>query len=126
MLFTSTVFNPNVTTHTISSVKIRNPATISCTVLLSATPESDTTVAITWSKDGRQLHNNTELMITSSNETAISLQSNLTIHVLETSDSGLYSCQVALVSKSTLNPISSPAISTLHLEVKGAKFTDVA
>lgn len=90
-------------------------------MLFTATITNVTTVAITWSKDGRRLHTNKELIITSSNESEISFKSNLTIYVLEISDSGFYSCQVVLLSMLTHNPISQPTTSTLHLEVEGTQ-----
>lgn len=83
---------------------------------------NDATVVISWSKDGQQLHNTSKVVITSTNITAVSFQSNLTIHVLEISDSGLYSCSVVLLSLSTQNPILSPTVSTLHFEVEGIEY----
>lgn len=119
---TSTAFTPNITTYTISPVYLRSPATLSCIVLFAASITNVTTVDITWSKDGQQLHSNSELIITSSNESEISFKSNLTIYVLEISDSGFYSCQVVLLSTLTHNPISQPITSTLHLEVEGTQY----
>lgn len=113
---------PNVTTAIASAIHARSPATITCTVTFSSTIMNDATVVISWSKDGQQLHNTSKVVITSTNITAVSFQSNLTIHVLEISDSGLYSCSVVLLSLSTQNPILSPTVSTLHFEVEGIEY----
>ena len=87
-------------------------------MLTGTTVTDDVTVDISWSKDGMQLHNSSELVITSSNATTMLYHSNLTIHVLETSDSGFYSCR-AYLSQSTQTPILPPIVSTVHLAVEG-------
>ena len=119
VVFTSTAFISNVTTSITSAVHVRSAATIICTVILTATVASECIVGISWSKDGQQLHSNPEMAITSSNATATLFQSNLTIHSLETTDSGYYSCHAELLSVSTYKPVSIPTTSTIHLDVEG-------
>ena len=89
--------------------------------MLTATITNDAIVDISWSKDGRQLHSNREIVITSYNASATLFQSNLTINVLEISDRGTYSCHVVLLSTSTDDPVSPPTTSTISLQVEGSK-----
>lgn len=77
---------------------------------------NDETLEISWSKDSMQLHNSSELVITFSSATTELYHSNLTIHVLETSDSGSYSCVVVLSQSLSL----PPTVSTIHLTVEGS------
>ena len=86
------------------------------------TGTTDVTVDISWSKDGVQLHNSSQLVITSSYTTTMLYHSNLTICVLETSDSGLYSCRARL-SQPTQTSILPPTVSTIHLAVEGIQVT---
>ena len=116
---TDRAFIANVTTAIVTVVHARSPATITCTAILTGTITNDATLNIYWSKDGVQLHNSSELVITSSNTTTVLYHSNLTIHVLETSDSGSYSCVVVL-SQSTQTPTLPPTVSTTHLVVEGS------
>lgn len=87
-------------------------------MLTGTTVTDDVTVDISWSKNSVQLHNSSELVITSSYATTMLYHSNLTIHVLETSDSGLYSCRAHL-SQPTQISILPPIVSTIHLAVEG-------
>ena len=108
----------NVTTVIASAVHTRSPVTITCTARFAGTTGSDATLDISWSKDGKQLQNSSELTITSSNTTAVSYHSNMTIHVLKISDSGSYACRVQLSQPGeTPSPLSD--VSTIHLAVKG-------
>ncbi len=90
--------------------------------MLTGAAVTDVTVDISWSKYGVQLHNSSGLVITSSYATNMLYLSNLTILVLETSDSGLYSCQ-AHVSQSTQTPTLPPKVDTIHLAVTGILLT---
>lgn len=83
-----------------------------------------TTVDISWSKDGVQLHNSSELVITSSYATVMLYHSNLTIYVLETSDSGLYSCRAHL-SQPMQTPTLPPIVNTIRLAVEGMTNTGI-
>ena len=114
-----TALTPNVTTSVASVIQERSLATLTCTAVLTAPTTSDVMVVISWSKDGHQLYNNDHLLITLSNATATSFQSNVTIIALEISDRGDYSCEVVLHSTSTQSSISPPTVSTLSLEVEG-------
>ena len=117
---TDRMFIANVTTAIASIIHTRSPATLSCTAMLTGAITNDATVDISWSKDGIQLHNSSELVITLSNATAMLYHLNMTIHVLKTSDSGSYSCGVQLLYQSTQTPALSPTVSTIHLMVEGS------
>ena len=58
------------------------------------------------------------MLIVSANLTSNKYQSNLTIHVLEASDDGLYSCSAGLISQSS-NQLISQVISSIYLNVEG-------
>ena len=107
-----------MTTEVISSIHARSPAVVSCIADLSSSISDDVTVNITWNKDGRQLHNNSEILIVSANLASTKYQSNLTIHVLEASDDGLYSCSVGLISLLSNKHISQ-VTSSIYLNVEG-------
>lgn len=108
----------SVTTEVISSIHARSPAVVSCTANLSSSITDGVTVNITWSKDNRQLHNNSDLLIVSANLSSTEYQSNMTIHVLEASDVGLYSCSAGLISRLS-NRLISQATSSIYLNVEG-------
>ena len=114
----STVSNLSVTTEVISSIHARSPAVVSCIADLSSSISDDVTVNITWSKDNRQLHNNSEVLIVSANIASTKYQSNMTIHVLEASDGGLYSCSAGLISQLS-NQLISQVTSSIYLNVEG-------
>lgn len=118
MNFLCTVSNVSVTTEVLSSIHARSPAVISCIADLSSSISDDVTVNITWSKDDRQLHDNSEILIVSANLASTKYQSNLTIHVLEASDDGLYNCSVGLISRLS-NEIISQVASSIYLNVEG-------
>lgn len=102
----------------ISSTHARSPAVVSCIADLSSSISDDVTVNITWSKDDRQLHNNSEVLIVSANVASTKYQSNMTIHVLEASDGGLYSCSAGLISRLS-NQLISQVTSSIYLNVEG-------
>lgn len=116
--FASTVSNLSVTTEVISSIHAKSPVVVSCTVDLSSSISDDVMVNITWNKDDHQLHNNSEMLIVSASLTSNKYQSNLTIHVLEDSDDGLYSCSAGIISRSS-NQLISKEISSIYLNVEG-------
>ena len=107
-----------MTTEVISSIYARSPAVVSCIADLSSSISDDVTVNITWNKGSRQLHNNSEILIVSANLASTKYQSNLTIHVLEASDDGLYTCSVGLISRLSNKRISQ-ATSSIYLNVEG-------
>lgn len=108
-----------VTMSLSSDIHARSSGTLLCWVTLTAILPDNTILSITWSKDGHQLQDNNNLLIVSSNSTGMLFRSNVTIPVLDISDSGQYTCQAVLLYKSTHNPISSPTVSILLLEVEG-------
>lgn len=114
----STVSNLSVTTEVISSIHARSPAVVSCRADFSSSISDDVKVNITWNKDNHQLHNNSEMSIVSASLTSNKYQSNLTIHVLEDSDNGLYSCSAGLISQSS-NQLISQVTSSIYLNVEG-------
>ena len=122
---TDGAFISNVTVAVVSAIYIRSPVTITCTVMLTGTTvtvSDDVTVAISWSKYDVQLHNSSGLVITSPYATKnMFYHSNLTILVLEASDSGLYSCQAKL-SQSTQTSTLPPIVNTIHLAVEGINY----
>ena len=121
---TDGAFISNVTVAVVSAIHARSPVTISCTILLTGTIvtiSDDVTVDISWSKYGVKLHNSSGLVITSSYATKMLYHSNLTILVLETSDSGMYSCWAQL-SQSTQTPTVPPMVNTIYLAVEGINY----
>ena len=121
---TDGAFISNVTVAVFSAIHVRSPVTITCTVMLTGTIvtiSDDVIVDISWSKYGVQLHNSSGLVITSSYATKMFYHSNLTILVLETSDSGVYSCRAQL-SQSTQTSILPPSVNTIHLAVEGINY----
>ena len=108
----------SVTTEVLSSIHARSPAIVSCTADLSSTVSDDEIVDITWSRDGAQLRNNSEMLIVSANLAVNKYQSNITIHVLEAADDGLYSCLVRLMSQSS-NQLMLQDTSSIYLNVEG-------
>ena len=121
---TDGAFISNVTVAVVSAIHVRSPVTITCTVMLTgttATVSDGVTVDISWSKYGVQLYNSSGLVITSSYATKMFYHSNLTILVLETSDSGLYSCRAQLF-QSTQTSTLPPMVNTMHLAVEGITY----
>lgn len=114
---TDGTFISNITIEVVSMIHVRSPVTITCTVMLTGTTIIGM-VDVSWSKDGIQLRNSSELVITSSYATTTLYHSNLTILVLETSDRGLYTCRAHL-SQSTPAPTLPSVASTVHLAVEG-------
>ena len=108
----------SVTTEVLSSIHARSPAIVSCMADLSSTVSDDEIVDITWSRDGDQLRNNSEILIVSANLAVNKYQSNMTIHALEASDDGLYSCRVRLISQSS-NQLMLQDTSSIYLNVEG-------
>lgn len=114
-----TVSNLTAVTAVISDVRERSPAIISCTVVVISTVSDEHTVNITWSKDDHQLHSNSEISIVSANLTKHTYQSNLTIHVLEASDIGLYSCLATTTLSESSNQLASSVMSSIYLDMEG-------
>ena len=106
-------------TSVISNVHERSPAIISCTVVVISTVSDEHTVNITWSKDDSQLHSNSEISIVSANLTKHTYQSNLTIYVLEASDTGLYSCSAMTTLSESSNQLASSVTSSIYLDMEG-------
>ena len=103
----------------VSSIHKRSPAIISCTAVLRSTIPDDVLINITWSKNNNQLYNNNKISIISVNLTKYTYQSNLTIHILEDSDEGLYSCSATTVLLQSSNQLGSSATSSIYLDVEG-------
>ena len=78
----------------------------------------DSRVNFTWKKDNRQLQANSDVSISSASLNEQIFRSNLTIHVLDRSDDGIYSCSVVLLLESFNEPVSS-ATSNIYLNVEG-------
>lgn len=97
---------------------------IICTATIRLTPVYDISVNITWNKDkgGDILHNSSDITITSATMSEHTYQSNMTIHVLRTSNRGLYSCTASLVLRST-GQLISLSRSSIYLDVEGTLIT---
>lgn len=113
-----TVSSISVTTEVASSIHARSPAVVSCTANLSSSISADVMISIKWNKGDLQLHNNTEISISSANLTSTKYQSNMTIHALQASDDGLYTCSAKLISQLS-NQLISQATSSICLNVEG-------
>ena len=106
-------------TAVISNVHERSPVIISCTVIVISTISDKHTVNITWSKDDHQLHSNSEISVVTANLTKHTHQSNLTIHILEASDIGLYSCSAMITLSGSSNQLASSVTSSIYLDMEG-------
>lgn len=116
-----TVHSPSVRLTVSTPLHIHSSVTLSCVATVNAAIFDEVNIRISWTMGHTPLQNSSQMSIspTTTQTSQSSYRSELTIHTMENSHNGIYTCTAVLVSSTHGVLLSTPSVGAIYLSVGG-------